>query len=68
MSDLIKRSDVIAILVKHNGNVATEALGALFGAMSGDKEAKGAAEAFTVALESATEIKNDINALPAVTA
>jgi hypothetical protein len=67
MSDLIKRSDVIAVLVKHNGNTATEALGALFGAMAGDKEAKGAAEAFTVSLEHATLIKNEINDLPAVT-
>lgn len=68
MSDLIKRSDVIDILSKHNAVVAGHALAAVFASLTGNERAKGKCDAYTVSLETATTIKDAINALEAVTA
>jgi hypothetical protein len=67
MSDLIKRDDVMAILVKHNAEVAAVALSALIDSMTGDQVAKGGCVAFTLTLDHATQIKNEVTALKAVT-
>jgi len=67
MSDLIKRADVVKIIAQHNAEVAKAALNVLLPAMMGDPTARGGADAFTTALEHATQIKDEIEALKAVT-
>lgn len=67
MSDLIKRSDVMDIITKHNADVASMALSALVDSLTGDAMAKGGCAAFTFALDHACQIKNEVTALKAVT-